>query len=117
VAIQKEIHENETGRIVLFPTRIALGKGKFREKNAGKADLHEAVIEDLRKYERDKEPDDYTRRMIINVIAFAFMVALTLAGIWLVEQMATLRKHQDCAMTGRRNCADLDIQIGRDVIP
>ncbi len=112
MAAQKEVHiqESETGRILLFPTRISQRKGNARLKDVGKADA-QFEVEDLRKYERDAEPDDYARRMIINVAAFAFIVVLTLAGIWLAEQMASLRKHQDCALAGRTNCVDIDTLI------
>jgi hypothetical protein len=109
VVAQKEVRrqESETGRILVFPARISLRKGDARLRDVGQSDA-QSEVEDLRKYEQDAEPDDYARRMIINVIAFAFIVVLTLAGIWLAEQMASLRKHQDCALTGRKNCADLE---------
>jgi hypothetical protein len=112
VAAQKEVRmqESETGRILLFPARVLLRKGGARLKDVGQAGAQPAV-EDLRKYEEDAEPDDYARRMIINVAAFAFIVVLTLTGIWLAEQMASLRKHQDCAMAGRKNCADIETLV------
>jgi hypothetical protein len=110
VAAQKEVHmqESETGRILPFPTRIPLRNASL--KDAEKADS-KSEIEDLRKYERDAEPDDYGHRMIINLAAFAFIVVLTLTGIWLAEQMASLRKHQDCVLTGRKNCTDIETLI------
>ncbi len=37
-------------------------------------------VEDLAKYERDESVDDYRHRMIVNVVAFAFIVALIGAG-------------------------------------
>jgi hypothetical protein len=106
VPAQKQAQDKETGRIVPFPTRSSLGKGEARQKGAGQTD--QAAVADLRKYERSAEPDDYRRRMIINVIAFTFIVALTLAGIWLADQLALLRKHQDCALSGRKNCTEID---------
>src|SRR5262249_27544563 len=108
---RKEIPQDETGRIVQFPTREAIARAKARRKHQDDGDVHEAKIEDLRKFERDAEPDDYARRMVINVIAFALIVVLTLAGIWIAEQMASLRRHQDCALSGRSNCADIDALI------
>jgi hypothetical protein len=107
VSAQKDAQDKETGRIVLFPPRISFGKEKARRKAA----VRGAEVEDLLKYERSGEPDDYPRRMLVNVIAFAFIVMLTLAGIWLAEQIALLRKHQDCALSGRNNCADIDARI------
>jgi hypothetical protein len=111
LAVPKEIHEHETGRVLPFPSRAVLD-GKARHKAAANADDHHAEIADLhlRKYERSAEPDDYGRRMVINVIAFAFIIMLTLAGIWIADQLALLRKHQDCALSGRRNCTELDLR-------
>jgi hypothetical protein len=108
VPAQKEAQEKETGRIVLFPARGSHAKEEARHKGAGKTDLDQPAVSDLKKYERSAEPDDYPRRMVINVAAFAFIVALTLAGIWLADQLALLRKHQDCALSGRKNCPDID---------
>jgi hypothetical protein len=61
---------------------------------------------DLSRYERDRsEPDDYRQRMLANIAAFAFTVALTAIGIWLAISIADLRKTQDCVLMGRRDCA------------
>ncbi len=61
---------------------------------------------DLSRYERDRdEPDDFRRRMLANVAALAFTVALTAIGIWLAVSIADLRKTQDCVLMGRRDCA------------
>ena len=49
--------------------------------------------------------------MIINAAAFAFIVVLTLAGIWLAEQFALLQKNQDCVVSGRKHCTDVDALI------
>jgi hypothetical protein len=60
---------------------------------------------DLSRYERDRdEPDDYRHRMLANVAAFAFTVALTAIGIWLAVSIAELRRTQDCVLMGRRDC-------------
>jgi hypothetical protein len=47
--------------------------------------------------------------MKINAIAFAFIVILTIAGVWLADQLALLQKHSDCIFLGRKNCADVEI--------
>jgi hypothetical protein len=61
---------------------------------------------DLSRYERDRdEPDDFRHRMLANVAAFAFTVALTAIGIWLAMSIADMRKTQDCVLMGRRDCA------------
>jgi hypothetical protein len=61
---------------------------------------------DLSRYERPRnEPDDFRHRMLANLAAFAFTVALTAVGIWLAMSIADLRKTQDCVLMGRRDCA------------
>jgi hypothetical protein len=65
---------------------------------------HEA--NDLSRYERTREePDDFRHRMLANLAAFAFTVALIAIGIWLAMSIADLRKTQDCVLMGRRDCA------------
>jgi hypothetical protein len=60
---------------------------------------------DLSRYEKDRdEPDDFRHRMLANIAAFAFTVALTAIGIWLAMSIADLRRTQDCVLMGRRDC-------------
>ena len=96
------------GRILRFVPRPSLRKGKGRQLIAWR-DLgdEKTDVGDLSEYERRDGGDDYPRRMFINAVAFAFILLLTLAGVWLAETMAMLQKNQDCALSGRRNCADL----------
>jgi hypothetical protein len=61
---------------------------------------------DLSRYERPRdEPDDFRHRILANVAAIAFTVALMAIGIWLAVSIADMRKTQDCVLTGRRDCA------------
>jgi len=63
------------------------------------------LARDLSHYERDREePDDYRHRMLANIAAFAFTVALISVGIWLAMSIANLRRTQDCVLMGRRDC-------------
>ena len=39
-----------------------------------------------------------------------FTAVLAIAGVWLVMQLADLRKNQDCVLSGRRNCAPIDVK-------
>ena len=66
-------------------------------------------VDDLTKYERDDAPDDYRHRMIVNVVAFAFIVGLIGAGIWVADTMARMRKDQDCVLSGRRGCTPVEV--------
>ena len=65
---------------------------------------------DLSHYERPRdEPDDFRQRMLANVAALAFTVALTAIGIWLAVSIADLRRTQDCVLMGRRDCARISV--------
>jgi len=65
---------------------------------------------DLSRYERPRdESDDFRHRMLANVAALAFTVALTAIGIWLAVSIADLRKTQDCVLMGRRDCARISV--------
>ena len=70
-------------------------------------------VEDLAKYEGDGEPDDYKHRMTVNIIAFVFIVGLMALGYWLADTMATMRKNQDCVLSGRRDCAPIEVSKDR----
>jgi hypothetical protein len=54
-------------------------------------------------------PDDRGNRNIENAVMLVFFVALVVAGIWLLGTMADIRKVQDCAAQGRRNCATIEV--------
>jgi hypothetical protein len=63
---------------------------------------------DLSQFERDRdEPDDFRHRMLANLAAVIFTVALTGIGIWLAVSIADMRKTQDCVLMGRRDCAHI----------
>jgi hypothetical protein len=63
--------------------------------------------------ERSKEgkqpPKDEGNRTIENAVMLGFFVVLVAAGIWLLGTMADVRKVQDCAAQGRRNCGTIDV--------
>ena len=55
-----------------------------------------------------KEPPEEGSRAVENAVMAAFFVVLVAAGIWLLGTMADVRKAQDCAAQGRRNCATIE---------
>ena len=64
----------------------------------------------LAKYEGGEEREDtYRHRMKVNLAAFAFIIVLALAGVWLAMQIIEMRRNQDCILSGRRNCAPIDV--------
>ena len=67
-------------------------------------------VSDLGEYERrPDEPDDYRHRMLMNGLAFAATVGLVVAGIWIADVMASMRKNQDCVLTGRPGCTPVAV--------
>jgi hypothetical protein len=58
-----------------------------------------------------KPPEDEGNRGIENAVMLAFFAVLVAAGIWLLSTMADVRKVQDCAAQGRRNCGAIDAPV------
>jgi hypothetical protein len=54
-------------------------------------------------------PEDQGNRAVENAVMIGFLVVLVAAGIWLLGTMADVRKAQDCAAQGRRNCNTIEI--------
>jgi len=54
-------------------------------------------------------PENDGNRSIENAVLFGLFVLLVGAGIWLLSSMAELRRVQDCAAQGRRNCAAIEL--------
>jgi hypothetical protein len=65
---------------------------------------------DLSRYEQPREePDDFRHRMLANIAALAFTIALTAVAIWLAMSIADLRRTQDCVLMGRRDCVRISV--------
>ncbi len=58
---------------------------------------------------RQQPPEDEGGRSVENAVMFGFFVVLVAAAIWLLGAMADIRKVQDCAAQGRRNCATVEV--------
>lgn len=72
------------------------------------------LVPDLSKFEETREePDDFKHRMLMNALGLVVIVLLIAGGIWIADVMAKMRKDQDCALIGRRNCAPIDVPVGR----
>jgi hypothetical protein len=61
-----------------------------------------------RKAPADKEADE-GNRTVENMVLAGFFVVLVAAGVWLLGTMADVRKAQDCAAQGRRNCQTIEV--------
>lgn len=53
-------------------------------------------------------PDNDGNRTVENAVLLGMFIVLVAAGIWLLGSMADLRKTQDCAAQGRRNCGTIE---------
>jgi hypothetical protein len=105
---QRPVLTDEEHRVLkLRPRTLAQPPGRQSEAGPGTSQNDvRPEANDLSRYERPREePDDFRHRMLANMAAFAFTVALTAIGIWLAMSIADLRKTQDCVLMGRRDCA------------
>jgi hypothetical protein len=55
------------------------------------------------------EPPEEGNRNVENAVMLGFFAVLVALGIWLLGTMADVRKAQDCAAQGRRNCVPIDV--------
>ncbi len=105
---QRPIAAEEEHRVLQFrPRHPALRPGWRQDLDAQARQEEHARPEpnDLARFERPRdEPDDFRHRMLANIAAFAFTVALTAIGIWLAMSIADVRRTQDCVLIGRRDC-------------
>jgi hypothetical protein len=104
---QRPIAAEEEHRVLQFRPRNPALKPGWRQDLGPQARQEDVRPEpnDLSRYERPRdEPDDFRHRMLANIAAFAFTVALTAIGIWLAMSIADLRRTQDCVLMGRRDC-------------
>lgn len=106
---QRPIAADDEHRVLQFRPRSALHSPRLHNGPAAVQPRHQDEPPeplDLSRYERPRsQPDDFRQRMLANIAAFAFTVALTVVGIWLAMSIADLRKTQDCVLMGRRDCA------------
>ncbi|MDE5443507.1 hypothetical protein GWG65_19050 [Bradyrhizobium sp. CSA207] len=105
---QRPITSDEEHRVLQFRPRTA-SPTPIRRSGGTVQPLH-ATPEplDLSRYEQPRaERDDFRRRMLANIAALAFTIALTAIGIWLAVSIADLRRTQDCVLMGRRDCVKI----------
>ena len=115
---QRPIEGNDEHVVLRFRPRTSAhppghrDSGPGHREGAGPGDqpISGPAANDLSRYERPRgEADDFRHRMLANVAALAFTVALTAIGIWLAMSIADLRKTQDCVLMGRRDCARISV--------
>ena len=114
VQTQRPIERNDEHVVLKFRPRTSDHPPGHRDSGPGHEPGDQPIsgpaANDLSRYQRPRdEPDDFRHRMLANVAALAFTVALTAIGIWLAMSIADLRKTQDCVLMGRRDCARISV--------
>jgi hypothetical protein len=115
VKTERPIVAEEEHRVIQFRPRNAPRLPAWQGHAQGSAPGNTAVQPrhqdtppeplDLSRYEQPREePDDFRHRILANIAAFAFTVALTAIGIWLAMSIQDLRRTQDCVLMGRHDC-------------
>jgi hypothetical protein len=99
---KRDGEDGEKGRVLVFRPRVTRG----RNDNHGP---RRSPVDDLSKYERDREADRYRHRMVNNLLAFAVLCVIVSCGIWLANTMAEMRAGLDCSLSGRTNCAPIRV--------
>ena len=100
---QKPSKDEEKGRVLPFRPRAPRSwNAQLRLR-----DQMRSPVDDLSKYSRGPDEDNYRHRMIMNLLAFLVLALIVMCGIWLTNTMAQLRHDQDCVLTGRTNCAPI----------
>jgi len=96
-----------TGHVLRFERRgIAALRG--RTQFAVPSSPRRSPVEDIDKYTyRNDQADGDRRRMIANAVAAMVLLGLIACGIWLADTITTMRTSQDCALSGRSNCAPI----------
>jgi hypothetical protein len=110
VKTQQPIRSDDEHRVLQFRPRASFHRPAQWEDQRKQTAPKDAAPEpyDLSRYEQVRdEPDDFRQRMLANIAGFAFTVALTAIGIWLVVSIADLRRTQDCVLMGRRDCTQI----------
>ena len=95
--------DEDKGRVLPFRPRTP------HPWNARLRDRLRSPVEDLSKYSRDPDEDNFQHRMKVNLLAFAVLAIIVACGIWLANTMTEMRKNQDCVLTGRTNCAPIQV--------
>jgi hypothetical protein len=112
VKTQRPIADDEH-RVLQFRPRHALHSPQLHSAPPPAQPRRDKTAEppDLSRYERPQPgADDFRQRMLANIAAIAFTVALIAVGIWLAMSIADLRRTQDCVLMGRRDCVRISTQ-------
>jgi hypothetical protein len=97
--------DEEKGRVLPFRRRTPHSWNEHLRLR----DRMRSPVEDLSKYSRGPDEDNFHHRMKVNLLAFAVLALIVACGIWLANTMADMTKNQDCVLTGRTNCSPIHV--------
>jgi len=100
---------SESGRVILFRPRQARSGPARDTPPKWASPPSKSPVEGLRKYQQARDDEDYRHRMVVNVVGLAFCILLAIAGVWLVNEFAEMKRIQDCVLSGRSNCVPLKV--------
>ncbi len=104
---QEPSDSEEMGRILRFEPRQG---SRHPRPPLPPSPLGRSPVEGVDKYARPPDDtEDYRHRMRTNVAAVIVVSLLIWCGYWLFDTLAQLRKSQDCVLSGRTNCARIDV--------
>jgi hypothetical protein len=95
------------GRVLRFERRgVASLRGRTRFA------VPPSPVKDLRMYAlRNEDGEDHRHRMLANGLAMIILVLLVGCGIWLADAIIRMRDLEDCALSGRTNCAPIQLPM------
>jgi hypothetical protein len=95
--------DEEKGRVLLFRPRTSRSwSAKLRLR-----DQPRSPVNDLSKYSRGPEEDDFRHRMAMNLLAFLVLSLIVGCGVWLTGNISEKTRDLDCVLAGRTNCAPI----------
>jgi hypothetical protein len=64
----------------------------------------------MRGHDNDNDDGDDQRRILVNFAGLVFVVLLLVGSIWVAKLLSQHAKLEDCLMSGRTNCAPINVQ-------
>ncbi len=107
MAAERSDPTEEAGRIIRFRPR-APDPGRSPVWPGGGVRKDPSPVDDLGRFARGGDDDDYRHRMTMNALAFLVCLLLAASAVWLADQLAEMRKNQDCVLSGRPGCTKVD---------
>jgi hypothetical protein len=104
---EEPVDGQQMGRVLRFEPRTRPKAPRFPFFPPS---LGQQPVADVDKYARGPEDaEDYRHRMRTNLAAILVVGLLIWCGYWLFDTLAEMRKMQDCVLSGRTNCAPINI--------